>query len=653
VLLAAGLRLLAMEQTFPTRPIGDELYYIGTAINLAEGRGHISATGNRALRPPAFSFLVSRFVDVARLGRKRDPAGVVPRLERLDPSLPDPRLRDFLRPLTRLQVVLGTLLVALTALLGRALFDARTGLLAGFVAAVDPSFIAFSHYLWSDALFAVLIASALIGLVYGADRRSWGLAAATGLVFGAAGLTRQFAIPIAGTGALWWLAVARRGERWGALGRGALMLGVVALLILPWTYRNHTLFDRLVPVAAVGSLALAGGNTLESPDWRQPHGPALRDFNRRYFAIRDEMERMDFGRRWALDRIGEEQPTWILKKAVRNLPLLLSPDSIFFYKLRFGAYDEIPTPILRWLVIATVASFVLVVASGVLGIAGAEGKGRRLLPGMLLGVVLLVHVISTANARHRLPWMPLLMVYASFALLELRALPWRSVRRRAVVPLVLFLGCFGLSLPEFAPVASELWTRSDDASGVAPPGAPRGRSRPDSAAAHANIGLELMEDGRFQDARRHLERSLSLGLEAAEVHAALGSLALRRADPELAVRHLRRAVRDRPDLHSIANNLAWLLATSPSERMRDPEEAIRIAEATVGALQEPNAAMLDTLAAGYAAAGRFDAAIRTAAAASALARETGDAAQADEIAARLVLYRSHTAYIDRPEPAED
>ena len=286
----------------------------------------------------------------------------------------------------------------------------------------------------------------------------------------------------------------------------------------------------------------------------------------------------------------------------------------------------------------------VVIAGGVLGIAGAEGNGRRLLPGMLVGVVLLVHVISTANARHRLPWMPLLMVYASFAVLNLRALPWHSVRRRVVVPLVLLLGFVGLSLPQFAPIASELWTRSDDASGVAQPG---------PAAAHANLGLELMEAGQFEDARRHLERSLSLGLEAAQVHAALGSLALRRADPEAAVRHLRRAVRDEPDLHRVANNLAWLLATSPSKRIRDPEEAIRIAEATVGAMQEPNAAVLDTLAAGYAAAGRFDAAIRTAAAASALARETGDGAQADEFAARLALYRSHTAYIDRSAPAED
>ena len=432
ILLGGGLRLVAMEQVFPTRPIGDELYYIGTAINIAEGRGHFYNRHTRAFRPPAFPLLLSRFIDVDHPHDELDPQTFLPRLDRLDPASPDPRLREFLYPLTLLQVLLGTGLVALTALLGRALFDASTGLLAGFVAALYPPFIAFSHYLWSDALFAVLITGALIGVVRGEARPGWVVAAATGAVFGAAGLTRQFAIPIAGTCALWWLWTARPADRWTAFRQGALMLGVVALVILPWTVRNYTIFHRFVPVATVGSLAMAGGNTLESPDWRRPHGPALNAFNQRYFAIHDEMERVDFSRRWTRDRIREQQPTWIFKKMLRSLPLLLGPDSIVFYKIERGAYGEVPTTVMRPLAAATVLSYVLVTAGGILGIAVAVGRGRKLLPGLLLGIVLLVHVVTTANSRHRLPWMPLLMVYASFAVLQLRTLSWRGPRRRGV-----------------------------------------------------------------------------------------------------------------------------------------------------------------------------------------------------------------------------
>jgi hypothetical protein len=650
VLLGAGLRFAAMDLSFPTRPVGDELYYLGTAIHIAQGRGHFYDRGNHAYRPPAFSFLLSRFVDLDAEQPARNTSRLLGRLERLDPSHPDPDLPRFLRPLVRLQVYLGTLLVAVTALLGRALFDARTGLLAGFVAAVDPTFIAFSHYLWSDALFAVLITGALIGIVHVERTRGWWPAAATGAVFGAAALTRQLAIPIAGACALWWWWTARPGARRTALLQGALVLGVAALVILPWTYRNYARFGRFVPVATVGSLALGGGNTLESPDWRQSHGPALSAFNVRYFAIDDEMERSDFGRRWGLDRIREEQPTWIFKKMVRSLPSLLTPDSILFYKIGRGSYAPIPTPILRAIAVVTAVAYLLVLIGGVLGIAGAEGHGRRLLPALLLGLVLLVHVITMANARHRLPWMPLLIAYASFAALHLRTLTRRAVLWRGFPPLLLLLAFVGLSLPEFRPIASGLWAGSDDGFAAGWPAMPRAA---DPATAHAYRGLALMQAGPSEEARRHLEQALSLGHESGAVHAALGTLAMRRGEAEVAVRHLRAALRHRPDLHGAANNLAWLLATNPSAPVRDPEEAIRLAEATRAAMSAPPATVIDTLAAAYAAAGRFDEAIGTATEAAALARESGDGTLADEIEARLALYRSGTAYVDRAGPAED
>jgi spermidine synthase len=175
--------------------------------------------------------------------------------------------------------------------------------------------------------------------------------------------------------------------------------------------------------------------------------------------------------------------------------------------------------------------------------------------------------------------------------------------------------------------------------------------RPDFAAAHANLGFALMQVGGSREARSHLEQALSIGLESEEVHVALGTLALRRHEAEPAVRHFREALRLNPDQPSAANNLAWLLATSESDRVRDPAESIRIAEATLVTAAGSNPAVLDTIAAAYAAAGRFEAAVRTATDAARLAREAGDGALAEEIEARLVLYRSDRPYVDRLPPA--
>ena len=65
------------------------------------------------------------------------------------------------------------------------------------------------------------------------------------------------------------------------------------------------------------------------------------------------------------------------------------------------------------------------------------------------------------------------------------------------------------------------------------------------------------------------------------------------------------------------NNLAWLLATSRDASLRDPERALELALRARTLAAKPDAAsdrehaaVLDTLAAAQAAAGRFSEAVR-------------------------------------------
>ena len=112
-----------------------------------------------------------------------------------------------------------------------------------------------------------------------------------------------------------------------------------------------------------------------------------------------------------------------------------------------------------------------------------------------------------------------------------------------------------------------------------------------------------------------------------------------------AVAHSREALRLKPRLRSARNNLAWLLATSPDASLRDPVEALRLAEGLRNEEQEPSANLLDTLAAAYAAAGRFEEAIRSAEQAVALAEAEGDLAMAQTFRKRLSNYRSLEPYV--------
>jgi hypothetical protein len=99
------------------------------------------------------------------------------------------------------------------------------------------------------------------------------------------------------------------------------------------------------------------------------------------------------------------------------------------------------------------------------------------------------------------------------------------------------------------------------------------------------------------------------------------------------------------------NEMAWILATHPDPRVRNPGEAIRLAEAAAERTARRQAVILDTLAAAYAAAGQFDRAALTAQEAASLAASAGPAGLAAEIAKRLELYRQKRPFRESNAPA--
>jgi 4-amino-4-deoxy-L-arabinose transferase-like glycosyltransferase len=438
-LLAAALRLGVSELAFPPRPDGDELYYVGTAVNLAEGHGHMFNRHERAFRPPAQAWLLSHAVDVKLRRAHLDPSDFLERLRDLDHAHPDPELVAFLRPLLRVAWLLGSLLVPLTALLGVLLFDARTGLLAGALASVLPTLVAFSHYLMSETLFALLVCAGLALAVASRDRRSALLAGAAGLAFGAAALTRELGAPLAALCAVWGVLSVEAGARRAAVARGVLLCLCTLLVVAPWTWRNSALFGRLVPVSTVGWFAAGEGNTLEHPDWLRPFGPRRLDFKIHFFGIEDEMQRVDFARRYTLEQIAAEQPLWLPRKLVRNLGLLLTPGSLLLDRLRSGTYPDPGRAAMRAVLLAHLLLYALLLCGGALGVALAGADGRRSLALLVFGSVCALHVLTNATPRFRVPWLPLLAVYASYGVLHGRRAFRPGARRALAAPLALLV----------------------------------------------------------------------------------------------------------------------------------------------------------------------------------------------------------------------
>jgi len=97
-------------------------------------------------------------------------------------------------------------------------------------------------------------------------------------------------------------------------------------------------------------------------------------------------------------------------------------------------------------------------------------------------------------------------------------------------------------------------------------------------------------------------------------------------------------------LTTAQNDLAWALATHTPAEGGDPVRAVTLAQEACQRVGTGLPTYLDTLAAAYAAAGRFSDAIATAEKAIDLARAGGQPNLAARIEARLELYRSGHAY---------
>jgi tetratricopeptide (TPR) repeat protein len=171
---------------------------------------------------------------------------------------------------------------------------------------------------------------------------------------------------------------------------------------------------------------------------------------------------------------------------------------------------------------------------------------------------------------------------------------------------------------------------------------------PGFAEVHANLAFLLIRSGRLEEARASLLRARQLGQDSAELHFAIAMVAVQSNDPPVAVAHFRRAAERRPDWVTPVNNLAWLLATHPDPDVREPRAAIDLVEGLRRPGERLDPDQLDTLAAAYAAAGRFEEAGLTASAAAQLARAAGRLELAAEIETRLRLYREKRPFIAPP-----
>jgi protein O-mannosyl-transferase len=165
------------------------------------------------------------------------------------------------------------------------------------------------------------------------------------------------------------------------------------------------------------------------------------------------------------------------------------------------------------------------------------------------------------------------------------------------------------------------------------------RIKPDFGEAHNNLGIALAMDGRTREAIDHWQQALKLDPDSADTHNNLAYALSQSGGMREAIAHYESALRLKPDYVQAQDGLAKLLATLGPGDGGDPNRAIELASRACANTGNRVAGFLETLATSYAAARRFDDAVKTAQNAVDVARAAGQPDVAREIEARMNRYR--------------
>ncbi len=425
------VRFLAVPLVHQPGSTSDEREYAFLAKGLLGGTGFTDSNGTQSVRAPLFPAILA---GLSLLDGGTETLGYV------------------------LSVVCGVLAVWLVYMLTLASGgNTSAARWAAALAAVYPGLVIYSTLLQTESLYVVLFLSAILLALSLAraptDRKGIGL----GLIAGLAALTRAVFVPffplLLCAAALGQVPL---GHRKVAPFVGALI--VFLMVLLPWGIRNYSIHGKVIPVSTfAGPSLLLGNNPFSHGTTRLDQG--FDDWFARKVEDRTGKAREDLTEAaWseasgeiALEYISEHRTKWfgnLFRKAQVMLAFpIISSDA-------FPAVQILAVCAEAFLLLAAVLGLLTPSPTGlrraqprpVWGEPGRRPRGHRgktlVWLSLVVVVFLLIHVLLHAEARYRLPLVPLLCVMGGIGLARPGAtanrwVAWSPTRR---VILALFWG---------------------------------------------------------------------------------------------------------------------------------------------------------------------------------------------------------------------
>jgi tetratricopeptide (TPR) repeat protein len=176
------------------------------------------------------------------------------------------------------------------------------------------------------------------------------------------------------------------------------------------------------------------------------------------------------------------------------------------------------------------------------------------------------------------------------------------------------------------------------------------RISPDFFEAYYNLGLELAKKNRVNEAIDAWLNTVRIRPSFAAGQENLGYAFYLQGKFADSLTHLRLALEADPDRVSDLNLAASVLATCPDSSLRNSADALALADRAQTLTHGQDAAILDTVSAAYAEAGRFPNAIEVEQEAIKVATQQGKTALTDTLKAHLTRYESDAPLREPPDP---
>jgi tetratricopeptide (TPR) repeat protein len=169
---------------------------------------------------------------------------------------------------------------------------------------------------------------------------------------------------------------------------------------------------------------------------------------------------------------------------------------------------------------------------------------------------------------------------------------------------------------------------------------------PNSAGAHYNLGNAYLETNRLQEAIAQYRKTLVLSPGFVDAHDNLGIALLQSRHTREAFAHFQTALAGDPSDVNAQVSLAWMLAASPDDSLRNGARAFDLAQQAHRLSGGKNPLILRALAAAYAETGHFVEARETTKRALDLATRNRSAALSETLRAQIKSYEADTPYRD-------